>query len=578
MTITYVSIDPELETIQVDFFTPVTAVAIGSAIRLAQIRMPDNRLRVFAYKSGGGSFNGIYLSFAAEITAYTAVDAFDSDGNRVLPNITFYYTERGSNGTLIYPVLIATDGFGNQTWWIRMNPDMYVQSPNPYTDPWSMTNGVTPPTGYESGIPLPGPFNPRILTSSSIPLYDAINGTIITTVPSGQYGVVIGGSSADGWMWVDFDDYPTGWIINSYTSSMDAIIPASTTPGSTPGVAPTLSAISAVATTTGATIQWTTDVMSDGEVEYGTSSAYGTTEAEPNPYPGTSHQITISGLTQGTVYHYKVSSSASGFTTSSLDMTFQTGIPPSETAPTISNIAEVPSVTSAEITWDTNKASVSRVEYGPTNSYGLSTEETTVSGTSQSVEITGLDPTTTYHYRAYSRAESGLSTYSADGTFTTHNISTAASCDMVTADINPVTKTVTGEGSGSNSNEWRVIRVADELLLATGTGTAPEFSFPGRYNTLYQLQFLADLASEIEGEIGFEYNYGYGAYGPACENPSVSMDSSNYIITGTANGIGATEWRVIRESDSVVMDGGAGDVASFSFVGELGVQYKVQFK
>jgi hypothetical protein len=60
-------------------------------------------------------------------------------------------------------------------------------------------------------------------------------------------------------------------------------------------------------TSTGATVTWTTDVASDSQVEYGTTSGYGSTSAL-NPAGVTSHSVTLTGLTAGTTYHYRVRS------------------------------------------------------------------------------------------------------------------------------------------------------------------------------------------------------------------------------------------------------------------------------
>jgi hypothetical protein len=54
-----------------------------------------------------------------------------------------------------------------------------------------------------------------------------------------------------------------------------------------------------------ATITWTTDIPADSQVEYGTSTAYGTFSAL-NGSLVTSHSVTLSGLSRGLTYHYRV--------------------------------------------------------------------------------------------------------------------------------------------------------------------------------------------------------------------------------------------------------------------------------
>ncbi|MGH7224820.1 MAG: peptidoglycan-binding protein, partial [Gemmataceae bacterium] len=68
---------------------------------------------------------------------------------------------------------------------------------------------------------------------------------------------------------------------------------------------PTFSAISASATTTEATISWTTDEDADSQVEYRTSTAYTASTTYDAAYV-TSHSAPLSSLSACTTYHYAV--------------------------------------------------------------------------------------------------------------------------------------------------------------------------------------------------------------------------------------------------------------------------------
>jgi GH25 family lysozyme M1 (1,4-beta-N-acetylmuramidase) len=95
------------------------------------------------------------------------------------------------------------------------------------------------------------------------------------------------------------------------------------------------------------------------------------------------------------------------------------------TAPVISGVAATGVVSSgATVTWATDDASTSRVDYGLTSSYGSSTTEDTNLVTGHSVPVTGLSAGTTYHYRVKSTNATGLTSYSGDYTFTTSTIPT----------------------------------------------------------------------------------------------------------------------------------------------------------
>ena len=90
------------------------------------------------------------------------------------------------------------------------------------------------------------------------------------------------------------------------------------------------------------------------------------------------------------------------------------------TPPVISGVA-ASGITSSEATivWTTNEPADSRVNYGLTTAYGTNT---TLDGTlvlSHSQTLTGLAPSTLYHYRVRSRDAASLLTISTDFTFTT---------------------------------------------------------------------------------------------------------------------------------------------------------------
>ncbi len=89
------------------------------------------------------------------------------------------------------------------------------------------------------------------------------------------------------------------------------------------------------------------------------------------------------------------------------------------TPPVISNVTNSPSITSANVTWTTDKPATSQVDYGPTTNYGFTTafDGTLVNNHLQ--EITGLNPSTLYHYRVISQDSVGNQSVSPDATLST---------------------------------------------------------------------------------------------------------------------------------------------------------------
>jgi len=91
------------------------------------------------------------------------------------------------------------------------------------------------------------------------------------------------------------------------------------------------------------------------------------------------------------------------------------------TAPTVSDVSSIATDSTATITWTTNEAGSSKVDYGTTSSYGTSTTETDTSTrvTSHSVSLTGLSSCLHYHYRVRSTDSVSNETIGEDNTFTT---------------------------------------------------------------------------------------------------------------------------------------------------------------
>jgi hypothetical protein len=91
---------------------------------------------------------------------------------------------------------------------------------------------------------------------------------------------------------------------------------------------PVISGVNASSlTSVSAVIGWTTNEASDSQVEYGTTTSYGSSTTL-NSSMVTSHSVALSGLTGGTLYHYRAKSKdASGNPATSADTTFNTRLP-----------------------------------------------------------------------------------------------------------------------------------------------------------------------------------------------------------------------------------------------------------
>ncbi len=108
------------------------------------------------------------------------------------------------------------------------------------------------------------------------------------------------------------------------------------------------------------------------------------------------------------------------------------------TAPVISVISSgTPNATNATITWTTDEAATSVVDYGLTAGYG-STQSDASLVTSHSVTIVGLSPSTTYHFQVTSVDAFSNSSSSADGTLATaaSGVASNPSCGLTNVTVN----------------------------------------------------------------------------------------------------------------------------------------------
>lgn len=129
-----------------------------------------------------------------------------------------------------------------------------------------------------------------------------------------------------------------------------------------------------------------------------------------------------SGLAADTIYSYAVAAfdAAGNFSAQSAGASARTLPPPDTTAPVISSVA-AGSITAGEalISWSTNEPSDTQVEYGTTTAYGSSTPILSTLVTAHSRSLSGLLPSTLYHYRVRSRDAAGNLAVSGNLTFTT---------------------------------------------------------------------------------------------------------------------------------------------------------------
>lgn len=183
---------------------------------------------------------------------------------------------------------------------------------------------------------------------------------------------------------------------------------------------------------TGATLNGTVNPKGQATkylFEWGTSAAYGEVTEELSAGSGStavSKSAVLTGLSPLTTYHFRiVAKFGTNEHVNGLDQTFMTGDVPTATTGSASGIGPI----SATLNGTVNPKGLETkywFNYGPTNTYGQKTAETTVAGTgtsgvSVSKLVAGLAPETEYHFQVVAKnaAGGGMEVKGDDKTFTT---------------------------------------------------------------------------------------------------------------------------------------------------------------
>ncbi|HEY7439221.1 MAG TPA: fibronectin type III domain-containing protein, partial [Acidimicrobiia bacterium] len=238
-----------------------------------------------------------------------------------------------------------------------------------------------------------------------------------------------------------------------------------------------------------ATVNWTTDEPATSRVEYGPTPGMGqSTPADPTLV--TSHSQTITGLSANTQYTYQIDSSDSAGNAATLpDLTFTTS-PPRTTPPAFSNVhLSDLEPDQATFAWTTDEPSNSQVEYGVTSGYGVSSPLDANQVFTHFETVTGLTPSTVYHYRAHGTDPFGNAGASTDQTFQTPAIPPLISVDTTAFKDGKGPQTTPAFSTGAN-----------ELLVAFVGSDGP--SSGGQTTTVSGAGLTWSLAERANSQFG----------------------------------------------------------------------------
>jgi hypothetical protein len=227
------------------------------------------------------------------------------------------------------------------------------------------------------------------------------------------------------------------------------------------------------------------------------------------------------GVSDGSHTLYAVAEDTAGnYATSSVSVTVR------NSPPVISAISSgTPTTTSATITWTTDEAATSQVNYGSTTSYGTASSSAALV-TSHSITLTGLSASTTYDFQVESVDAAGNTATSSNQTFTTDVVTTWQGLGQA------MSLNVQGFNGGANwslttrsrhySNaRFRSFRVVIQTFYPTGTPIA-DTNFASNYNF----------------QVGFEYPYVNGNTGIPARIPVTFNGATSTSYTTTVGPYG----------------------------------------
>ncbi|MBI3804632.1 MAG: hypothetical protein HY282_12815 [Nitrospirae bacterium] len=381
--------------------------------------------------------------------------------------------------------------------------------------------------------------------------------------------------------------------LNQYRSLLFALFLAGCAGASSDKTAPAISHIDAAEIdSAAATVTWETDKEADTQVQYGATASYGLSTALAAARVK-AHQQPLSGLQPGTLYHYQVlSRDAAGHLVTSPDQTFSTPAaastpspatitpptlvpvaartaspgpvsvrpakpaPPDTTPPLISGITAV-GIGSGEaaIRWKTDEPAGTEMEYGTTTQYEGATWTASPLITAHAANLTGLLPSTLYHYRVKGRDAAGNLAVSPDATFTTLGLPDSAPPSL------PTGVTAAAVSYSQINVAWNAstdnIGVTGYRLYRNGTPVATSSG---------QIYSDGNLAPDTT------YRYTVAAYDAAGNLSAPSMAISVHtppflsgIVSGKITEAGSTiSWTTVEPATTQVEYGTTAEYGSFS--------------
>ena len=187
------------------------------------------------------------------------------------------------------------------------------------------------------------------------------------------------------------------------------------------------------------------------------------------------------------------------------------------TVPTISGVSVATTSTTAIITWTTSESATGNASYGTTTSYNASSTIEVSASTTHSATLTGLDPSTTYHFQLSATDAAGNTATTSDATFTT----TAALLAPAISGI-----AVSGISTSSATITWNTdLPATTQVVYGTTTSYGSFSAYDGTASTTHSVT----LTSLAEGTL-----YHFAAKSGNVTATTTSSDQS-FVTQSTAS-------------------------------------------
>ncbi|MBF0544338.1 MAG: carboxypeptidase regulatory-like domain-containing protein [Candidatus Riflebacteria bacterium] len=162
-------------------------------------------------------------------------------------------------------------------------------------------------------------------------------------------------------------------------------------------------------------LSWTTDKPTLGVVQYGPTTKYGFV-TDQKAVLAQYQEFEVTGFVPGTTYHFlALAVDSSGNEAKTVDATFTLPDPP---APEIVDLKVIPSTSTAQISWVTEKKCQRKIEYGLTKIYGTLQDYTNTKVSYHTMNLSNLSSGQRYFFKVTVKDDKGKEGYF-EGSFLT---------------------------------------------------------------------------------------------------------------------------------------------------------------